>query len=227
MNDGGENFLEARELAKSFTGAGAEVSVFRGLSFSISAGEMVAIVGASGAGKSTLLQILGGLDQPSSGDVFLEGESIYGNKKGDLSEFRNRKVGFVFQFHHLLPEFSALENVIMPLMIGGGTWSDSSSRGSEILERVGLGRRLSHRPGELSGGERQRVAIARALVTSPKILLADEPTGNLDHETGTGIFELIRELHRSEGLTSLIVTHNKELAGMCDRQLTLAGGTIS
>lgn len=220
-------FLFARSLTKTFAGAGKEVTVFRDLSFSVAAGEMVAIVGASGAGKSTLLQILGGLDRPSSGEVFLDGKSIYPGGKTDLSDFRNREVGFIFQFHHLLPEFSALENVIMPLMIGGGTWSQASGRGCEILKRVGLGSRLSHRPGELSGGERQRVAIARALVTTPKILLADEPTGNLDQETGNEIFELIRELHLSEGLTSLIVTHNKELAGMCDRQLTLAGGVIS
>lgn len=220
-------FLFARSLTKTFAGAGKEVTVFRDLSFSVAAGEMVAIVGASGAGKSTLLQILGGLDRPSAGEVFLDGKSIYPGGKTDLSDFRNREVGFVFQFHHLLPEFSALENVIMPLMIGGGTWSQASGRGCEILKRVGLGSRLSHRPGELSGGERQRVAIARALVTTPKILLADEPTGNLDQETGNEIFELIRELHLSEGLTSLIVTHNKELAGMCDRQLTLAGGVIS
>jgi lipoprotein-releasing system ATP-binding protein len=218
--------LEARALSKVYGGRVEEVVVFRDLEFKVRRGEMVAVLGTSGAGKSTLLHLLGGLDRPSAGSVILDEFDITKVADVDLTRLRNRKVGFVFQFHHLLPEFTALENVMMPLLIGGQPMSASRVRARDLLERVGLAARAAHRPGELSGGERQRVALARALVNSPVLLLADEPTGNLDQRTGEEVFSLIRELHATERLTSVIVTHNEQLAATCDRVLRLAGGQL-
>ena len=219
--------LVAQALTKIYRGVGADVTVFQNLNFTLHQGEMVAIVGASGAGKSTLLHLLGGLDQPTAGTVFLDDFDMFKNGELQLAALRNRRIGFVFQFHHLLPEFSALENVMMPLLIGGQKRTVAEGRARELLQRVGLEKRMAHRPGELSGGERQRVALARALVASPTLLLADEPTGNLDQRTGAEVFELIRQLHAAEHLTSIIVTHNEQLAATCDRVLHLAGGTLT
>ncbi len=221
------SLLVARALTKVYRGVGADVTVFQDLNLTLHKGEMLAIVGASGAGKSTLLHLLGGLDQPTSGTVFLDDFDIFKNGELQLAALRNRRIGFVFQFHHLLPEFSALENVMMPLLISGQKRTVAMVRASELLQRVGLEKRLAHRPGELSGGERQRVALARALVASPALLLADEPTGNLDQRTGAEVFGLIRQLHAEEQLTSIIVTHNEQLAATCDRVLHLAGGTLT
>ncbi len=219
-------FLKADALTKVYSGVGEEITVIKNLDFSIWQGEMVAIVGASGAGKSTLLHLLGGLDLPTSGTVILDNFDIFKNGAVELAEFRNRRIGFVFQSHHLLPEFSALENVMMPLLIRRENSTAASEKARDFLKRVGLENRSSHRPGELSGGERQRVALARALVASPSLLLADEPTGNLDQKTGAEVFDLIRELHAEAHLTSVIVTHNETLAATCDRVLHLAGGNL-
>ncbi len=219
--------LVAQALTKVYRGVGADVIVFQNLNLTLHKGEMLAIVGASGAGKSTLLHLLGGLDQPTAGTVFLDDFDMFKNGELQLAALRNRRIGFVFQFHHLLPEFSALENVMMPLLIGGQKRTVAEGRARELLQRVGLEKRMAHRPGELSGGERQRVALARALVASPTLLLADEPTGNLDQRTGAEVFELIRQLHAAEHLTSIIVTHNEQLAATCDRVLHLAGGKLT
>jgi len=221
------SLLVACDLTKVYRGVGDDVTVFQNLNFTLQKGEMVAIVGASGAGKSTLLHLLGGLDQPTSGTVVLDDFDMFKNGELQLAALRNRRIGFVFQFHHLLPEFSALENVMMPLLIRGQKRSEAEGRARDLLQRVGLEKRIVHRPGELSGGERQRVALARALVTSPALLLADEPTGNLDQQTGAEVFALIRQLHVEEGLTSILVTHNEQLAATCDRVLHLAGGTLT
>lgn len=219
--------LTAQNLTKIYRGVGADVIVFQDLNLTVRKGEMLAIVGASGAGKSTLLHLLGGLDQPTSGAVFLGDFDMFKNGELQLAALRNRRIGFVFQFHHLLPEFSALENVMMPLLISGQKRTAAAVRAQELLRRVGLEKRMVHRPGELSGGERQRVALARALVASPTLLLADEPTGNLDQRTGEEVFALLRQMHAAEHLTSIIVTHNEQLAATCDRVLHLAGGTLT
>lgn len=221
------SLLVACDLTKVYRSVGDDVTVFQNLNFTLYQGEMVAIVGASGVGKSTLLHLLGGLDQPTSGTVRLDDFDMFKNGELQLAALRNRRIGFVFQFHHLLPEFSALENVMMPLLIRGQKRSEAEGRARDLLQRVGLEKRIVHRPAELSGGERQRVALARALVTSPALLLADEPTGNLDQQTGEEVFSLIRQLHVEEGLTSIIVTHNEQLAATCDRVLHLAGGTLN
>ncbi len=221
-----EILLETRALTKIYRGVGEEITVIKNLDFSIRQGEMVAIVGASGAGKSTLLHLLGGLDVPTSGTVILDNFDIFKNAAVELAEFRNRRIGFVFQSHHLLPEFSALENVMMPLLIRRENTTAASELAYNLLKKVGLENRFSHRPGELSGGERQRVALARALIASPTLLLADEPTGNLDQKTGDEVFDLIRELHRETQLTSVIVTHNATLAATCDRVLHLENGRV-
>jgi lipoprotein-releasing system ATP-binding protein len=225
--EGKTPLLIAHSLTKVYHGVGDVVTVFQNLDLTVHKGEMVAIVGASGAGKSTLLHLLGGLDQPTSGTVLLDNFDIFKNGELQLARLRNRRIGFVFQFHHLLPEFSALENVMMPLLIGGMKRSEAADRAQALLQRVRLAARLPHRPGELSGGERQRVALARALVTAPTLLLADEPTGNLDQETGEEVFALLRQLHIEEQLTSVIVTHNEELAAICHRVLRLAGGKLT
>jgi len=218
--------LRARDLSKVFEGPVERVVVFHDLNLEVRQGEMVAVVGESGAGKSTLLHLLGGLDRPSSGSVFLDEFDIFQERDVDLNGFRNRKIGFVFQFHHLLAEFSALENVMMPLLIGGLKRRDATIRAEDLLKLVGLAPRALHRPGELSGGERQRVALARALARSPALLLADEPTGNLDERTGEEVHALIRHLHAQAYLTSVIVTHNERLAATCDRVLRLENGRL-
>jgi lipoprotein-releasing system ATP-binding protein len=193
---------------------------------SLAAGESVALLGASGAGKSTLMQIIGAIDRPTSGNVIYAGEDVFAKNELQLAAFRNRTIGFVFQFHHLLPEFTAVENVMLPALISGNTRSSAAVAAREILGEVGLGHRFEHKPGELSGGEQQRVAIARALIMQPQLLLADEPTGNLDKNTSDSIHSLFAELHKSRGLTLLVVTHNERLAARTDRQLSLVDGKI-
>ena len=222
-----QGWLRAEQLTKVYRTRNEEIEVFRDLNFDVARGELVAIIGESGAGKSTLLHLLGGLDRPTSGSVFLGKFDIVQARELDLGRFRNRQIGFVFQFHHLLPEFSALENVMMPDLIGGSSLQDSRLRAEQLLDRVGVAERRSNRPGELSGGEQQRVAIARALVSSPQLLLADEPTGNLDAKTGEAVQDLIRELQVDRELTSVIVTHNQKLASRCDRVFLLDAGRIS
>ena len=191
--------------------------MFEGLNLYVKSGDLIAIIGPSGAGKSTLLHLLGGLDSPTSGQVLFGDENIFSFDSIRLAEYRNRHVGFVFQFHHLLPEFSATENAAMPLMVRGKTREVAMVRAGQLLEQMGLGARLDHKIGELSGGEQQRVAIARALAGNAELLLADEPTGNLDPETGADVFDVIRALHSERGLTSVIVTHNEKIAAKCDQ----------
>lgn len=219
-------FVEVRGLVKSYTGPGGRLEVLRGLDLDIAQGEMVAIVGASGVGKSTLLHVIGGLDALDGGKVRIGDASIDQMDDEARVRFRNQHVGFVFQFHHLLPEFTAIENVAMPLFIAGRPGREAKTRAEELLGRVGLQHRLDHRPGALSGGEQQRVAVARALVCQPSVLLADEPTGNLDETTGAGLQRLLRDMHREHGLTSIIVTHNPTLAASCDRIVRLEGGRL-
>ena len=189
-------------------------------------GEMVAIEGASGAGKSTLLHILGALDRPTEGKVFFENTEIFGQSEGELAEFRNRHLGFVFQFHHLLPEFSALENTMMPGLIQGMAQKEAMESGERILSQLGLGGRLQHKPGELSGGEQQRVAVARALMLNPRVILADEPTGNLDSKTGEEVHTLLVDINRQQGITIVVVTHNPALAGRMTRRVRLVDGKL-
>ncbi len=215
-----------RGLRKTFQHGGSALDVLRGVDMSLQAGEMVAIVGASGAGKSTLLHVLGTLDLPTSGELVVGGEDVTKMSASELAMFRNRTIGFVFQFHHLLPEFTALENTMMPCLIQRIPKEQARVRAEQILERVGLGKRLTHRPGELSGGEQQRVAIARALVMEPPLVLADEPTGNLDTHTSQDIHKLFIELNREKGSTLIVVTHNRELAGLLPRCLVMRDGVI-
>ena len=220
------SFIEATAVDKAYLVGTTRLPVLRDLSLSLEKGEMVAIVGASGVGKSTLLHVLGGLDAIDGGAIRI-GESEIGKMKdADLTAFRNRHVGFVFQFHHLLPEFTALENAGMPMRIGGRPPAERESRATALLQRVGLAERLDHKPGMLSGGEQQRVAIARALVMEPTLLLADEPTGDLDEHTAETLHDLLREMHRERGLTSIIATHNPRLASACDRVLRLEEGKL-
>ncbi|MGE3955330.1 MAG: ABC transporter ATP-binding protein [Vicinamibacterales bacterium] len=218
--------IAARGIVKSYVDAGKVLTVLRDLDVEVASGEMVAIVGASGAGKSTLLHVLGGLDRAEQGSVTVNGADLMALPDAELVAFRNRHVGFVFQFHHLLPEFSALENVMMPMRIARVGRTEAAARATELLARVGLGERLAHRPGMLSGGEQQRVAVARALVMQPTVLLADEPTGDLDEQTAESLHELLRDMHRGYGLTSVIATHNPRLAAACDRVLRLEGGRL-
>jgi len=219
--------LEAREVHKNFTQGPVVLEVLRGVNFSASAGERIAIVGASGSGKTTLLQILSGLDRPTTGHVLVSGQDIHELSEDARGMLRNRALGFVYQFHHLLPEFSAVENVAMPLLIRRTPIAVARDRATEILERVGLGRRLEHRPYQLSGGERQRAAVARALVTEPRIILADEPTGNLDGQNAEGVFELMLELNREHGTSLVVVTHDLRLANRMERVYEIQGGRLT
>jgi lipoprotein-releasing system ATP-binding protein len=215
-----------RRLTKTFLHGGRTIDVLRGLDFELRPGEMASVVGASGVGKSTLLQVLGTLDAPTEGSISLDGVDVTTMSQARLAEFRNREIGFVFQFHHLLPEFTALENAMMPGLILRLSPRDAAARAEAMLSRLGLSQRLSHRPGELSGGEQQRVALARALLLRPRLLLADEPTGNLDTKTGRDMHDLFFELNRELGMTILIVTHNDELAARTPRRLRMADGLI-
>ncbi|HEY7287799.1 MAG TPA: ABC transporter ATP-binding protein [Vicinamibacterales bacterium] len=219
-------FLTATGIVKNYTAAGRSLAVLRGLDLSAERGEMVAIVGASGVGKSTLLHVLGGLDRIDAGEIALGGTPLNGLPDADLVAFRNRQVGFVFQFHHLLPEFNAVENAEMPMRIARIPLAEARPRAESLLQRVGLADRLTHRPGMLSGGEQQRVAVARALVMRPALLLADEPTGDLDEATADALHALLREMHRDFNLTSIIATHNPRLASACDRVLRLHEGRL-
>jgi lipoprotein-releasing system ATP-binding protein len=223
----GRVLLRAEGLSKSYSSGSRLVTVFEGLNLEIAEGEMVAIVGPSGAGKSTLLHLLGGLDRPTSGTVKVDEFDISQLSDVDLARFRNNEVGFIFQLHHLLPEFNALENAMLPLLIGRKSKAEARQLAESILRSVGLSDRVTHRPGELSGGEQARVAVARALVTKPRLLLGDEPTGNLDSKTSESIHLLLKEVHLSHGLTSVIVTHNERLASICDRVLHLENGTLN
>lgn len=216
--------IEVRDLDKFYCMAGQRLEVLKGLNLSVSPGELVAVVGQSGSGKSTLLHILGALDRPTSGSIRFGGKDLQELDAEGLAQFRRSSVGFVFQFHHLLPEFSALENVSLPQRISGAYRDERT--GKEMLALVGLETRLHHRPGELSGGEQQRVAMARALVNRPRLVLADEPTGNLDSRTGTRVFELFREIQRDKKHTSIVVTHNARIASKCDRILKLENGSL-
>lgn len=219
-------FLEVSNLSKSYPVGATRLSVLRDLDLAVERAEMVAIVGASGVGKSTLLHVLGGLDAPDSGSVRIGDTDLSGMPDNELVAFRNRHVGFVFQFHHLLPEFTALENAEMPMRIARRPQLERRDRAAQLLGRVGLADRLEHRPGMLSGGEQQRVAIARALVMGPSLLLADEPTGDLDEHTAETLHDLLREMHAERGLTSVIATHNPRLAAACDRVLRLEDGRL-
>ncbi len=220
------SLLSVRGLCKGFASGTERIEVLTELELELEAGEMVAVTGVSGSGKSTLLHLVGGMDRAERGSVRIEGKELADLNPLELSEFRNRTIGFVFQFHHLLPEFTAEENVMMPLLLRGITPASTRVKAAEMLAEVGLESRRTHRPGELSGGEQQRVALARALVGGPRLLLADEPTGNLDPLTGEVIGELFRELHRKLELTSILVTHNEKLARLCTRSYRLHSGRL-
>jgi lipoprotein-releasing system ATP-binding protein len=219
-------FLIAQGLVKSYAVGGRALTVLRDLDLAVDAGEMVAVVGASGVGKSTLLHVLGGLDRADAGTIAIGDTVLTSLADAEVVAFRNRQVGFVFQFHHLLPEFSAVENAEMPMRIARRPIRDARARAEELLARVGLTERLTHKPGMLSGGEQQRVAVARALIMHPAVLLADEPTGDLDEATAEALHQLLRDMHRDFGLTSLIATHNPRLAAACDRILRLEAGRL-
>ena len=220
------NLIRVVDLYKSYYDGLTELPVLRGIDLEVKKAEIVAIVGASGVGKSTLLHLLGGLDRPTEGTIFYEGEDIFALNDQELDRFRNEEIGYVFQFHHLLPEFTALENVAMPGLIARQKSDVAHDRAKELLEYVGLGERLEHRPTELSGGERQRVAIARALVNQPKIVLADEPTGNLDQKTSEAVHDLLWTLNDQFNQTFIIVTHNQTLAQRADRLIQLVDGQV-
>ncbi len=218
--------LEASKVTKSYASEGNELRVLSDLQLSIAQSERVGVIGESGVGKSTLLHILGGLDRPTSGSVVLNGQDLFTLTDGELAGVRNRCIGFVFQFHHLLPDFTAVENVMMPGLIANLGPDEARSRAMKILDRVGLATRFSHRPGELSGGEQQRVAVARALVLEPMLILADEPTGNLDAESGQRVLDILGALHSDFGVAMIVVTHSEKLAGEMDRTLRLTRGSL-
>ncbi|WP_028315482.1 ABC transporter ATP-binding protein [Desulfatibacillum aliphaticivorans] len=218
--------IEAKGLVRRFAADDHTLTILSGLDFTAPAGQSVAVVGASGIGKSTLLHILGALDKPDSGELHINGQDVFAMQDAQLSRFRNRNVGFVFQFHHLLPGFTALENAAMPARISGLNAKQAKEKAEAMLERVGMSHRLNHRIGELSGGEQQRVAVARALIMDPPLLLADEPTGNLDVKTGALIHELLCELNQEKKMTMVVVTHNMQLAEMMQRQVTVSEGKL-
>ncbi|WP_281222200.1 lipoprotein-releasing ABC transporter ATP-binding protein LolD [Photobacterium sanguinicancri] len=220
------SLLVCHGLRKVYREAQMETEVLKGVGFSIESGELVGIVGSSGSGKSTLLHLLGALDEPTAGEVFFNGNNLGAMSTNKQAKLRNQEIGFVYQFHHLLADFSALENVTMPLLIGGVAINEAKSRAEELLTMVGLSHRVEHRPSELSGGERQRVAIARALVNKPSLVLADEPTGNLDHKTALDIYDLMRRLNTDFGTAFLVVTHDKELAAKLDRCMHMQDGEL-
>jgi lipoprotein-releasing system ATP-binding protein len=217
--------ISVKNLNKTFITPGSSIHVLKDITFDVNSGEMIALMGHSGVGKSTLLHILGALDKPSSGSVLYESRNVFEMKDDALAAFRSRTIGFVFQFHHLLPEFNALENTIMPALIAGTDTKEANVKARQILNDAGLSERLLHKPGELSGGEQQRVAVARALMLDPKVVLADEPTGNLDTQTGEELFRLLMDLN-NKGITFIIVTHNETLASKCGRILKIRDGMI-
>lgn len=221
-----EVLLQGQQINKIYDDGSGQVQVLDNVDFTVNAAEMVAIVGASGSGKSTLMHILAGLDRPTSGTVLFQGEDVTRWSASQLAQWRNRNLGFVYQFHHLLPEFNALENVAMPLLIQGRPAVEAKQRAAELLERVGLGHRLEHRPAQLSGGERQRVAVARAFANQPKLIIADEPTGNLDGETAEAVYQLMLQLNREQNTAFIIVTHDEHLAAQLQRTERLSRGHL-
>ena len=221
-----EPVLECRAVSREFSEGGSTLQVLRGVDLAVQPAERVAIIGSSGSGKTTLLQIMGGLDEPTGGEVLVHGSPMHGTSEAQKGELRNRYIGFVYQFHHLLPEFTAEENVAMPLLIRRESKADALEKARALLSRVGLGERLTHKPGELSGGERQRAAVARALITRPQLVLADEPTGNLDAGNGEHVLGLMLELNREMQTSLVIVTHDHGIAGRMDRVLVLEDGVL-
>ncbi len=226
MSDVSEDMITGEDIFKSYRNNGTDIEILKGVNFSIKIGETIAIVGASGIGKSTFLQILGTLDRPDMGNLKIRGEDVFQLKDESLADFRNRYIGFVFQFHYLLPEFSAIENAMMPALINGQNRYDASEAAESILVRVGLKERLNHRVSELSGGEQQRVALARAIVLKPPVLLADEPTGNLDKKNSEQVHELLMELNGELSMTMVVVTHNMDLAAYMSQSITIVDGQL-